>query len=98
MHKPAVAAAADTEVVAEAIWAALAEVTWAEVTWVASAEPISVASAELTLTEVTWRAYAEITLVVDVVSLTATTALVAHITRPMTGSTPALTDLHLNAA
>jgi hypothetical protein len=99
MHKPAVAVvvvvvvvvvAADTEAVA-----ALAEATWA-----ALAELTSVASAELTwgaLAEVTWRACAEITLAEDVVSLAATTALVARITRHTTGSTPAPTERCLSS-
>jgi hypothetical protein len=96
MHKRAVAVAVvvvdtevaeDTEVAAEAIWAALVEATWAalaEVTWVA-------------LAEVTWRACAEATLAIeDVISLAAATAtamaLVARITHHIRGHTPATTE------
>src|ERR1700694_4100273 len=95
MRKPAVAVAEDTEA-AEATWAALAEDTWAasaEGTSVASAAVTSAVSAEVTsevLAAVTWRACG--LAVGDIISLAATTALVARITRHTTGRTPAPTE------
>jgi len=81
--------------------AALAE----EVTWVASVEVTWVASAELTwevLAEVTMAlAMAEVTMAMenimamameDVITVTATTALIARITRHTDGRTPAPTE------
>jgi hypothetical protein len=94
MHKPAVAVAEDT-VVAEATWAA----ALAEAIWAALAEVTSVASAEAAsevLAAVTWPACAESTLAAgDAISLAAVftiTALVARITRRTPGRTPATTE------
>jgi hypothetical protein len=94
----AAAVGEDTAAVAEA---SAAELTWvvvsAEATWVVSVEATWVASAELTwevLAELARLAWAEVTMAMDGIVASTTTAIAARMTRitPHTIRTPAPTE------